>query len=102
MSNILNDLGVNRDEFHWDDLALCRGMDTNLFFDKYESDTNIAKNIDEACLMCPVSKICFQSGVDNNEYGVWGGVYLNSGMVDKNKNLHKTSEIWKKLKKRNG
>lgn len=102
MSSILNDLGINRDEFEWDDLAVCKGMDTNLFFDKYESDVNIAKNIDEACLMCPVSKICYDTGVENNEYGVWGGVYLNSGMVDKNKNLHKTPEIWKKLKKRNG
>lgn len=102
MSNILNDLGINRDEFEWYDLAVCRGMDTNLFFDKYESDVNIAKNIDEACMMCPVSKMCYESGVENNEYGIWGGVYLNSGIVDKNKNLHKTPEVWKKIKKRNG
>lgn len=102
MSNILNDLGINRDEFEWYDLAVCRGMDTNLFFDKYESDVNIAKNIDEACMMCPVSKMCYESGVENNEYGIWGGIYLNSGIVDKNKNLHKTPEVWKKIKKRNG
>ena len=73
-------------------------MDTNLFYDKYEADTNIAKNIDEACLSCPVVKMCHDSGVENSEYGVWGGVYLNSGEIDKSKNLHKTAEIWKRLR----
>ena len=102
MSNILNDLGIDKQEFEWFDLAICRGMDTNLFFEKYETDVNIAKNIDEACLSCPVSKMCYDSGVENNEYGVWGGVYLNAGSVDNSKNTHKTPEICKRIKKHNG
>jgi hypothetical protein len=73
-------------------------MDTNLFFDKYESDISIAKNIDEACLSCPVRKICYDIGVENKDYGVWGGVYLSSGEIDKVRNAHKTKEIWKKFK----
>ena len=101
MSSILNDLGIDKDEFDWFDLAICRGMDTNLFFDRYETDTNIAKNIDEACISCPVAKICYQTGVENDEYGVWGGVYLRSGSIDKSKNLHKTQDLWKRLKKKN-
>jgi hypothetical protein len=76
-------------------------MDTNLFFDKYETDINIAKNIDEACLACPVISMCYKSGIDNNEYGVWGGVYLSSGGIDKARNVHKTTEIWKRLKAKN-
>jgi hypothetical protein len=102
MSNILNDLGVDKQEFEWFDLAVCRGMDTNLFFEKYETDVNIAKNIDEACLSCPVSRMCYESGIENNEYGVWGGVYLNAGATDNSKNTHKTPEIWKRIKKHNG
>lgn len=101
MSNILNDLGVDEDDFDWYHLAICRGMETNLFYDKYEADPNIAKNVDEACLNCPVINMCYKSGKDNNEYGVWGGIYLNAGSVDKSKNLHKTSEVWKRLKKKN-
>lgn len=101
MSDILNNLGVDEEDFDWFHLAICRGMDTNLFYDKYESDPNIAKNIDEMCISCPVVSICYQNGKDNNEYGVWGGVFLNSGLIDKSKNLHKTSEIWKRLKKLN-
>lgn len=45
-------------------------------------------------------KICYESGVSNNEYGVWGGVYLSSGLADKLKNSHKTKEIWKKVNKK--
>jgi hypothetical protein len=98
MSNILNDLGLEESNLNWWDLAICRGIDTNLFYDTYESDSNIAKNIDEACLTCPVLKICYEEGVKNNEYGVWGGVYLSSGSIDKSRNLHKTKETWRRLK----
>ena len=100
MSSILNDLGVDQEDFNWQHLAICRGMDRELFFDIYETNINIAKNIDEACLSCPVAKICYETGVANNEYGVWGGVYLNSGSVDNGKNIHKTPEVWKRVKKK--
>ncbi len=101
MSSILNNLGIDKDDLDWFHLAICRGMDTNLFYEKYEADSNIAKNIDEMCLSCPVMQMCYESGVDGSEYGVWGGVYLSSGSIDKSKNLHKDSEAWKKLKKKN-
>ena len=61
MSNILNDLGIDKDDFDWWHLAICRGMDTNLFYEKYEADSNIAKSIDEACLSCPVIKMWHES-----------------------------------------
>jgi hypothetical protein len=98
MSNILNDLGIDKDDFDWWHLAVCRGMDTNLFYEKYESDSNIAKSIDEACLSCPVIKMCYASGVEKDEYGIWGGVYLNAGSIDKTRNLHKSQDTWKRLR----
>ena len=101
MSNILNDLGLDPDNFNWWHLAACRGMDTDLFFDKYEADENIAKNIDEMCLACPIIDICYKNGVNNSDHGVWGGVYLTSGSVDKSRNIHKTNTIWKRLKAKN-
>ena len=100
MSNILNSLNVDEDNIDWYKLALCLGMDTNLFFDKYETDINIAKSIDEACLSCPVIKICYDNGVANSDNGVWGGVYLNSGSVDRAKNAHKTKDVWKRIKEK--
>ncbi len=101
MSDILNNLGIDSDDLDWFHLAICRGMDTNLFYEKYESDSNIAKNIDEMCLSCPVISMCYEAGVEGNESGVWGGVYLTSGSIDKSKNLHKEQDLWKKLKKKN-
>jgi hypothetical protein len=102
MSNILNELGVDEEDFVWQNLATCSGMENNLFFDTYEVDKNIAVNIDQACLSCPVISICYEQGVLNNEYGVWGGVYLVSGAVDKIRNSHKTKEVWNRLKKKHG
>ena len=102
MSNILNDLGVDKEDFNWWHLAICSGMDVNLFYEKYEADATIAKSIDDACMSCPVSKLCYETGIDNNEYGIWGGVYLNSGSIDKSRNIHKTQEVWKKIRKKNG
>lgn len=77
-------------------------MDTNLFYDDYESDENVSRMIDEACLSCPVLAQCLQRGVDNSEWGVWGGTYLTSGKVDKNRNSHKTKETWARIKERIG
>ena len=98
MSNILNKFQNDSEDIVWQDLAACLGIDTNLFFDKYESDINIAKAIDQCCLSCPVMAMCREAGIENNEYGVWGGVFLSSGLMDKMKNAHKTKEVWKQIK----
>ena len=98
MSNILNNFQYDKNDIEWQDLAACLGMDTSLFFEKYETDVNMAKAIDECCLACPVRKMCHESGTSNDEYGVWGGVYLTLGKPDKLKNSHKAKEVWKKLK----
>jgi hypothetical protein len=45
--------------------------------------------------------MCYKAGVENNEHGVWGGVYLNSGSIDKPRNIHKSPEVWKRLKAKN-
>jgi len=101
MSDILNELKSDEDSLKWWHLAACQGMDTNLFFDKYELDVSMAKAIDQCCLSCPVIKMCYLSGIENNKYGVWGGIYLSSGSLDKMKNIHKTKDIWKQIKQKN-
>ena len=100
MSDILNELNSDEDTIRWWHLAACQGMDTNLFFDKYEIDVSMAKAIDQCCLSCPVINMCYKSGEDNNEYGVWGGVYLSAGSIDKMKNIHKTKDIWKLVRQK--
>jgi hypothetical protein len=103
MSDALSELlGIDIDELDWHDLALCDGMDINLFYDDYESDTNVATMVDEACLSCPVMAQCLQEGLHNGEWGVWGAMYLTSGKVDKNRNSHKTKEVLARIKEKIG
>lgn len=78
----------------WKDNASCLDYDTNLFFDKYEEDENLRPAIDALCLECPVIKTCFAVGVSGKEYGVWGGIYLESGNISKEFNSHKTASVW--------
>lgn len=98
MSNILKLLGLDEEELEWQDLALCPDMDTNLFYDDYEAEETVAAMTDEVCLSCPVIKQCMRSGVENNEWGVWGGIYLMNGKMDENRNSHKTQETWETLR----
>ena len=101
-SDALSELGIDLEDLEWQDLALCDGMVTNLFYDDYESDEQVAKVVDEACLSCPVMAQCLQRGVENSEWGVWGGIYLVSGKPDANKNSHKTPEVWQTIKEKIG
>lgn len=102
MSDVLSLLGLDLDSLEWQELAVCEGMDVNLFYDDYESDNNVANMIDEACLSCPVMAQCLQEGFANGEWGVWGGIYLTSGKVDKNRNTHKSKETWKRIEEKIG
>jgi len=85
----------------WKDEGSCLDYDTNIFFDKYEEEESLRLAVDKLCLGCPVIKTCFAVGVSGKEYGVWGGVYLESGAVSKEFNNHKTesswADIWRKM-----
>lgn len=101
MSSVPSDLGFDLEEVIWQDLALCsNSMEINDFYDSYENSASVAKSVDEACLSCPVMAQCLQWGTENNEWGVWGGIYLVSGKPDTNKNNHKTPEVWTAIKER--
>lgn len=115
-SNLLDFLGIDKDDVRWYHLATCSNLMESIrkrvpkgeaykydpFFDAYESDVEVRKQTDIMCMSCPVAKQCFAEGVANKQDGVRGGVYLNLGRVDKNFNSHKTPEVWKALKKIHG
>lgn len=79
---------------NWKDEALCQGDDVNLFFDTYEQDVEVRKEIDSLCSICPIARTCFAVGVSQKAYGVWGGIYLDKGKVSREFNNHKTKEDW--------
>jgi hypothetical protein len=78
----------------WKDSASCLKYDTNIFFDKYEEEEKLRPAVDKLCSECKVVKTCFAVGVSSKEWGVWGGVYLESGAISKEFNNHKTAEDW--------
>jgi len=85
----------------WKDNALCLGLDTNIFFEKYEDNSDSRIIVDSLCVACPVARECFAVGVSGKEWGVWGGVYIESGEISREFNKHKSkedwSDTWKKL-----
>ena len=85
-------MGLDEDGLVWQDLAKCRGADPEWFFEGYEQDPFIAENVDKMCKSCLVRKNCEQSGIDNKETGVWGGVYLKDGKEDIRFNAHKETD----------
>jgi hypothetical protein len=102
MSEIIDALGMMPEDVRWYHLAACRNMHVNNFYDFYENDQKLAMQIDEMCMVCPVAQQCYTEGVRNKEKGVWGGIFMDLGRVDKQNNTHKTPEVWKRLKKIHG
>ena len=81
----------------WKDEAACLGLETNLYFDKYEDVEGIRQNVDALCRQCPVRKTCFANGVSGKEWGVWGGVYLETGEISREFNKHKSKQDWSNI-----
>lgn len=90
-------MNLDPDELEWTDLSLCRGSDTQVFFEEYERSTSLAEQVDEMCLRCPVFKQCTDFAEKKGEHGVWGAVYYTGGKIDKYKNQHKTPEVWQRI-----
>lgn len=82
------------DDLQWYHLSICQGMTTNWFYDDYENDAVFAHIMDGICFSCPVRSHCLRWGVENEETGLWGGVYLNKGKTDTARNAHKSEEDW--------
>lgn len=86
------------EELSWYHIGLCQGMRTNWFYDDYEADQELAKVMDNICLSCPARTSCLREGIENKEYGLWGGVFLSNGKIDIARNEHKTDEIWARIR----
>lgn len=79
----------------WRENTLCLNLgDTELFFDKYEEDTDLRANVDKLCQMCPVRKQCLTEGIARKAWGVWGGIYLEDGQISRQFNNHKSQADW--------
>lgn len=81
-------------QHRWKDEAACLDMEVNDFFENYEEDLEVRKNIDSICQSCPVRRICFATGVSNKEWGVWGGIFLENGDISREFGSHRKKQDW--------
>ncbi|MFN2615216.1 MAG: WhiB family transcriptional regulator [Actinomycetota bacterium] len=64
----------------WQERALCRQADPNLFFAPQVTETKEEKLAREAkakeiCARCPVKASCLRYAIDTREpFGIWGGL----------------------------
>ena len=66
----------------WRDKAACKGKDINIFFPVADEDADNPyldtreKTLEAAklCRECPVKDPCREEAIQNDEYGVWGGI----------------------------
>ena len=62
----------------WSEQALCKGMDSKIFFPEMsDRETNLVnlKKAMNICKRCPVMIECFMHSINNSEPdGIWGGV----------------------------
>lgn len=63
----------NTSAYTWDEHALCRDADPDIFFGP-KSDPTTTKKAIAVCNRCPVREPCLEFALKNSiQYGVWGG-----------------------------
>lgn len=100
--SLLDELGIDPEDFTWEQLAACNNMSVNWFYDDYENDDILAKAATQTCYNCPVIRACAEQAIDGKEEGLWGGIYWSNGKPDKVRNRDKTPEEWEWLEKKIG
>ena len=69
---LLEESPDNDPDAPWQESAVCRQTDPELFFPEQGGSTREAKKI---CVGCEVTAQCLQAALDNDEpFGVWGGL----------------------------
>jgi WhiB family redox-sensing transcriptional regulator len=58
----------------WTESAACKGKG-HLFFE--DDHLTIVRKAKAVCTTCPVIDQCLMYAMDNNEFGVWGGMTAN-------------------------
>lgn len=79
--NLVEQFGLDEESFIWQDLAMCVGIPTEVFYDDSEKDDAVSDAAREICLTCPVAKLCLDAGLQGKESGIWGGVRLERGKI---------------------
>jgi WhiB family redox-sensing transcriptional regulator len=66
----------------WHGRGACRGRGNLFFDDKKKSNVAKAKAL---CAICVVKEVCLTYAMENDDFGVWGGLTLNERRVARRK-----------------
>lgn len=79
--NLVEQFGLDEENFIWQDLAMCVNVPTEAFYDDAEKDDAVEAAARDICSYCPVANVCLQAATKNKETGIWGGVKLERGKI---------------------
>jgi WhiB family transcriptional regulator, redox-sensing transcriptional regulator len=52
----------------------CAQISTDLFFPEQGEDVHLIRQIKNVCKLCPHQQECAEWGIQNERYGIWGGL----------------------------
>lgn len=79
--NIIDEFGLDEDNFVWQDLAMCLGTPPQAHFEDSESPGSIVESTKSICDYCPVKAFCLEEGLRTKSEGIWGGKRIKGGKV---------------------
>ena len=79
--NIVEEFGLDEENFIWQDLAMCVNLPVNAFFDDAESSEHVESSAKEICSYCPVRSICLQEALEHRDQGIRGGHKVARGKI---------------------
>lgn len=79
--NIVEEFGLDEENFIWQDLAMCVNIPTDVWFEDSESNDAIDRAAKEICGYCPVKEVCLEKNVAEKAHGIHGGRRLSGGRI---------------------
>lgn len=88
--NVVQEFHLDRDNFTWQDLSMCEGINpfnpnikdrADIFFEESESNLNVEAATKSICDYCPVKEMCKRDAIETKAHGVRGGELFAGGRI---------------------
>lgn len=79
--NIIDQFGLDEENFIWQDLAMCHNIPTDVFFDYADERPAVDRAAKDICSYCPVQQVCLENKMREKAHGIHGGKRLQGGRI---------------------
>lgn len=79
--NIIEEFGLDEENFIWQDMAMCHGIPTDAFFDDADAKSSIEWAVKGVCEYCPVKRLCQDTVAEQKGQGIHGGERFFRGKI---------------------